>query len=175
MHLWLLIKDAWNTKSVKDKFRIWLMPTGWRPADVAEKYPVYKIQDVYRFKKYDTVENPLFIGYAWIQMVVLLLTISFFFANIAKIGSPGMFVYGGFIFLFVYALTELMDNNPTSWVWELSKSLYGMGILYYSGDWFGLNQYVAMSNYFILAYFGISLLLCFYFLQINKMQRFQKV
>jgi alkylglycerol monooxygenase len=61
MHLWLLVKDAWNTKSWKDKFRIWMMPTGWRPADVAEKYPVYKIEDVYNFEKYATRTKPAFI------------------------------------------------------------------------------------------------------------------
>jgi alkylglycerol monooxygenase len=33
-HLGLLIKDALRAKSVKDKLRIWFMPTGWRPADV---------------------------------------------------------------------------------------------------------------------------------------------
>jgi hypothetical protein len=43
-HLWLLIEDAWRTKSIKDKFRIWFMPTGWRPDDVTEKYPVPKIR-----------------------------------------------------------------------------------------------------------------------------------
>jgi hypothetical protein len=42
-HLWLLAKDAWRANSLKDKIRIWFMPTGWRPADVAEKFPVYKI------------------------------------------------------------------------------------------------------------------------------------
>ncbi|MFT4023826.1 MAG: sterol desaturase family protein [Flavihumibacter sp.] len=41
-HLWLLIKDAWRTNSWKDKVRIWLMPTGWRPADVADRYPCTK-------------------------------------------------------------------------------------------------------------------------------------
>jgi alkylglycerol monooxygenase len=168
MHMWLLIKDAWNTKSIKDKFRIWLMPTGWRPADVAEKYPVYKIQDVYHFKKYDTNGSPAFIAYAWIQMVILLVSLSYFFANIAKIGSPGMFIYGGFVFLFVYAITELMDNNPNSWKWELSKSLYGIGMLYFTGDWFGLNQYIAAGNYLIITYFFVSLIACLYFLQINK-------
>ena len=29
------------------------MPTGWRPDDVVEKFPVYKIEDVYNFQKYD--------------------------------------------------------------------------------------------------------------------------
>ena len=45
MHLWLLIKDAWRAKKWKDKFRIWFMPLGWRPEDVAEKYPVNYIKD----------------------------------------------------------------------------------------------------------------------------------
>ena len=29
------------------------MPLGWRPEDVAEKYPVNKISDVYNFEKYN--------------------------------------------------------------------------------------------------------------------------
>ena len=48
-HLWLLCKDAWRTKSWRDKLRIWFMPTGWRPDDVEAKYPLNKIYDVYRF------------------------------------------------------------------------------------------------------------------------------
>ncbi len=51
-HLWLLMKDTWRTKSRKEKFTLWFKHTGYRPADVAEKYPVYKIEDVYRFHKY---------------------------------------------------------------------------------------------------------------------------
>ena len=46
-HLWLLIKDAWRANSYWDKLRIWLMPTGWRPADVEKEYPVTKIDDVF--------------------------------------------------------------------------------------------------------------------------------
>ena len=43
-HLALLIRDAWRTKSWSDKLKIWMMPTGWRPADVEEKEQVYKIR-----------------------------------------------------------------------------------------------------------------------------------
>ena len=38
--------------SIKDKFRIWFMPTGWRPEDVIEKHPVPYTKDVYKQKKY---------------------------------------------------------------------------------------------------------------------------
>ena len=175
LHIWLLSKDAWNTKSAKDKFRIWFMPTGWRPADVAEKYPLYKIDDVYNFEKYTTKSSPAFIVWAWIQMVILLLTLSYFFAQIAQIGSPGMFIYGGFIFLFVYALTELMDRNPNSWIWELSKNFFGLGILYYWGDWFGMNKYVVYANYIIISFFFVSTFATFYFLLIDKGEKRYKI
>jgi len=156
MHMGLLIKDAWHAKKWKDKFRIWFMPTGWRPADVAEKYPVYKIEDVYDFKKYETKASGVFLTWIWIQITILLLLLSYFFAHIASIGSPGIFVYGGFIFLYVYAFTELMDRNPNAWIWELAKAALGIGIIFYSGDWFGANSYFAYSNFIFIAYFALS-------------------
>jgi len=36
---WALAKDAWHTRSWGDKLRVWLKPPGWRPADVAERFP----------------------------------------------------------------------------------------------------------------------------------------
>jgi sterol desaturase/sphingolipid hydroxylase (fatty acid hydroxylase superfamily) len=51
-HIWQLIKDAWHTKSMKDKLVIWFKPTGWRPNDVASFFPIFKIEDVYNFSKY---------------------------------------------------------------------------------------------------------------------------
>lgn len=49
-HVWRLMQDAWRTKNISDKFRIWFMPTGWRPADVIDKFPIHAIDDVYHFK-----------------------------------------------------------------------------------------------------------------------------
>lgn len=37
---WQLLQDAWHAHRWQDKFRIWFMPTGWRPADVEERYPL---------------------------------------------------------------------------------------------------------------------------------------
>jgi alkylglycerol monooxygenase len=163
MHLWLMIKDAWHTKSRRDKYRIWMMPTGWRPADVAEKYPVYKIEDVYNFEKYNTKGGTYFTAWIWAQMVLLLLLVSYMFGHIAAIGSPGIFIYGGYIFLHVYAMTELMDRNPHAWIWESMKCLFGIGILYYLGNWFGMDQYTVISTYAFVAYFILSPLISFYF------------
>ena len=33
-HNWGLAKDAWRAKNWGDKFKLWFMPTGWRPKDL---------------------------------------------------------------------------------------------------------------------------------------------
>ncbi|HJV18826.1 MAG TPA: sterol desaturase family protein [Sediminibacterium sp.] len=153
IHIWLMIKDAWHAQIVKDKFRIWFMPTGWRPADVAVQYPVYKIEDPYHFQKYDTPSGKGFTIWIWIQFILLISFISYLFGNISAIGSPGIFYYGAFIFLFVYAYTELMDRNPYAWVWELAKSTLGIALLYQTGDWFGAGKWFAGIPYLLIIYF----------------------
>ena len=163
MNLILLMKDAWHTNNWKDKFRIWFMPTGWRPSDVIDQYPVFKIEDVYHFEKYDTKNSMLFNVWIWIQLVVLFLFVSFFFGHIAEIGSPGMFIYGGFIFLFVYAYTELMDKSSNAWIWEILKSSTGITIIILTNDWFGINNLFPQMSLIIAVYLFLSTLICFYF------------
>lgn len=155
-HLWLLIKDAWRAKSVKDKFRIWFMPTGWRPADVAEKYPVYKIADVYHFEKYNPPTSNNLYMWAWVQVAVTLLFVSYLFGNIAEIGTPQMFFYGAFVFLHVYAYSELMDKHKYALLWELTKCAFGAGIIIYYGDWFGASKFISWINVAIISYFIFS-------------------
>ncbi len=175
MHLWLLIKDAWRAKSWKDKFRIWLMPTGWRPADVAEKYPLHKIEDVYHFEKYAKPTSRFFEIYSWVQMFTLLLFICYLFANIAAIGSPGIFIYGGFIFLFVYALTEQMDQKYYAWVWEAMKLILGFYIIKTTGDWFGISRFYEGFKYIISAYLLLSFTASVYFSSSRKTETEQSV
>jgi len=162
-HIWLLAKDAWRTNNWADKVRVWYMPTGWRPKDVNEKYPVYKIDDVYNFQKYDPKSGKGLITWSWIQITVILLLISYFFGNIAKIGSPGMFIYGGFIFLYVYSFTELMDRNPYAVIWESLKNVLGIAIIIRQGDWFGADQLMPGISMIILAYFIIATVVSGYF------------
>ncbi|MEO7311335.1 MAG: sterol desaturase family protein [Chitinophagaceae bacterium] len=155
-HLWLMVQDAWRTKNIKDKFRIWGMPTGWRPADVVEKYPVYKIEDVYGFKKYRPATSPALQAWSWFQMVAILLFISYLFGNIATIGAPAMFWYGGFIFMAVYAHTELMDGNPNAVYWEAAKNIFGAAVIIKTGSWFGAGTLLSWSNYLVIGYFVLS-------------------
>lgn len=139
-HLWLLIQDAYRTDSWRDKLRIWFMPTGWRPADVEEKYPVSKIDDPYHFEKYATKASTTLLVWTWVQFLFTFALINYFFLNIAKIGTPHIFVYGGFIFLSVFAYTELMDRNPYALAWEGLKNGIGLWLIY-TTNWFGIGSH----------------------------------
>jgi hypothetical protein len=165
-HLWLMIRDAWHTRSWKDKLTLWFRPTGYRPEDVKEKYPVYKIEDVYHFEKYDTPHPPAFHAWAWCQLVMILLLISYLFGNIASINSLDsayIYWYGGFVFLTIYSLTELMDRHPFAWVWETFRGALGAWLLYDQGDWFGLSRLLPEGATIIGIYLVLSWMVTFYF------------
>jgi sterol desaturase/sphingolipid hydroxylase (fatty acid hydroxylase superfamily) len=165
-HVWLLLKDAWRTNSWKDKLLLWFKPTGYRPADVTTKYPVYKIEDVYHFTKYDTRSSTLFSVWCWVQLVMLLLFVSYLFGNIALIKSIDtsyIFWYGGFIFVTVYALTDLMDRNFSAIVWEFVRSGIGVAFLLTNNDWFGSSHYASGLTYFLGAYFLLSIVASIWF------------
>ena len=166
MHLWLLIKDAWHAKSWKDKLRIWFMPLGWRPADVAKKYPVYKIEDVSHFEKYDTPASKGFQTYLWAQLICMLLLVSYLFANVAMIKQLSivhLFIYGGFIFVQVYALTELMDRAKYAWILEAVKNIACVAFIAQTGEWFGSNSISPMIAPIVIGYFVLSGIAVYYF------------
>lgn len=166
MHLWLMIKDAARTKNWNDKFRIWIMPTGWRPADVAEKFPVHKINDVYHMQKYDTKASPSLHVWSWVQITMTLLFISYLFGNIAPINALNasyIYVYGLFVFLSVYAYTELMDRNKYAIVWELIKNSLGIAIILQTGDWFGATALSPFIKYGVGTYFLLSTIVTLWF------------
>lgn len=157
VHMWLLITDAWRTNNFIDKIRVWIKPTGWRPADVADKRPVFKIEDVYNFEKYRTSQHPAFVVWIWMQLVIIFIGVAFMLGNISNIGTSNMFIYGAFIFIYIYALTDLMDGNKYAFVWEIVKAIFGLSIIYYIGDWFGASKHIAQLNLILVIYFILSL------------------
>lgn len=175
-HIWLLIKDAWRTNSWKEKFTLWFKPTGYRPADVAARYPVYKIEDVYHFEKYDTPTSTALNAWSWFQLIVLLLSVSYLFGNIAYINSLDssyIYWYGAFVFLSVYSLTELMDRNKYAMIWEILRGGLGLYFIYEQHDWFGASKWVASAQYMMIIYISFSLLISGW--MIFRQQRENKV
>ncbi|RTY73191.1 sterol desaturase family protein [Flavobacterium sp. LS1R10] len=166
-HLWLLITDAWRAENWKDKFIIWFKPTGWRPENFEEKYPVVKITNVYDFEKYGVQYSKKLMYWSLFQAIITLLLISYMYNSIAVIGLPNVFIYGAFIFLTVYSYTELMDTRKISIFWESIRFVFGIGLIFYFGDWFGMNQLFPFASYIIGGYLLLSLAVTVYFVSTN--------
>jgi sterol desaturase/sphingolipid hydroxylase (fatty acid hydroxylase superfamily) len=47
-----LLKDSWHARTWRDKLRVWFMHPGWRPADVAERFPKPTF-DITQVRRYD--------------------------------------------------------------------------------------------------------------------------
>lgn len=152
-HLWLLIQDAWRTRSWRDKARIWFMPTGWRPADVEERYPVFKIEDPYDFEKYRTEASTFLVYWSWFQFLTTLVLLFYMLGRFTAIGFPGLFVYGAFILAGVHGFTSLMDGRADAAPFEVLRGIAGVIYIWYSGSWFGCGTLVPGGDYLVAGYF----------------------
>jgi alkylglycerol monooxygenase len=162
-HLWLLICDAWRAENWKDKITIWFKPTGWRPENFEEKYPVTKISNVYSFHKYGTQHSKMLMYWSVVQLFVTLGLVSYLYLSIARIDIQNIFVYGTFIFISVYSYTELMDTNNYSLFWESIRFSFGIGIITYFGNWFKIDTMIPFGTYLIIGYLTLSLIINIYF------------
>ncbi len=169
-HLWLLIKDAWRAENVFDKFRIWFMPTGWRPEDVKEKYPVVSA-DPYTFEKYDTNASLAIKVWSWFQFSLLVFMLFHLLFMIVEIGSPQIYIYGIFMLFFVYSYTTLMDLDASAMWLEIIKSTIGIGIIYQTGSWFSIDSMLPFGTVIFAAYFIISAAVVSYFVHFDLGQR----
>ncbi len=65
-----MIQDCWHTRSLRDKLRVWISRTGWRPEDVTRSHPRPK-SDLSAFKKYDPPTARWVQVYAMAQLAVV--------------------------------------------------------------------------------------------------------
>ena len=162
-HLWRLMVDAWRTKSWKDKLRIWFMPTGWRPTDVAQQYPRPIIEDPYHFEKYQTNPSKKMIFWSLFHLIMTLILMLFMFYNYENIGFSNLLIYGLIVFLGIYGYTSLMDKSWHGLVAEVLCASLGLYVIISTSDWFGLSAYVSVGSLLVASYFILKVIGAFYF------------
>ncbi len=158
-HFWLLIKDAWRTSKLWDKVRIWFMPTGWRPADVLQMYPVDSVQDVYQMKKYSTVFSPYFQAWYWAQLIINNLFLYHLLVSIADLSTLEILQYSLFIVLSIFAYTSAMDKSVLGIVAEGVKLTIGVWLLITYSSWFGLEKWLSEATWWVGTYMFLSMIL----------------
>ena len=165
-HLWQLIQDAYHTQNIWDKFRIWFMPTGWRPKDIELKFPLHIIEDPYKQKKYRTNLSTTLTIWSFFQQFIGIIFMFHFFSILHQQDPITNYFYGIFIIIHIFSFTSAMDQNKYSIIAEFIKLFFSISLIYtHSFTWFGLK---GINIYLIIFYLIISLLITTYFFSKNK-------
>ncbi len=168
MHAWGILKDAWRTKNWWDKIRIWYMPTGWRPDDVKEKYPIHIITDPYNRKKYRT-ESSIFLKiWSWLQLTITLALLYYLLISFGNLEFTQIIYYAIFIALSIFAYTSLMDRHIISLYAEVVKVIFGILLIVQQGGWFDMDLIFKGATYVVVIYLIASLVLSFYFQLVER-------
>tara|TARA_Y100000588_G_scaffold370450_1_gene440630 strand:- start:218 stop:1180 length:963 start_codon:yes stop_codon:yes gene_type:complete len=157
-HLYQLIKDAWHANRLTDKLKIWFMPTGWRPKDVEQRFPLNKIDDPYKQIKYKTKNSSIVLAWSWVQHIIAGAMMFHLFA-IMDINSPSLldYLYGIFLFAHIFSFTSRLDRSSYALFVELCKMMLGFYLLYIQDNiWFNLSE---VFSIFIIAYLIVSFFL----------------
>ena len=81
-----MAQDSWHASNWRDRLKVWVARTGWRPADVAARYPREKT-DLAHFQKYDPVVPRLVSAYAFFQLVAVVALLNFMQGGVAAYWS----------------------------------------------------------------------------------------
>ena len=160
-HLWQLIKDAWHAERIFDKLRIWFMPTGWRPSDVKEKYPVQLITDPKNRIKYNTENSPMLIAWSGGQLLITIILMFHMFMIIPNFSATMYYLYAVILIINIFSFTSTLDHRNYALVAESLKLILGFSLLHFQNyNWYGLNGFYV---YALIFFFIVSFLSTIYF------------
>lgn len=177
-HVWLIIQDSFRTKNILDKIKVWFMPTGWRPKDMEEKYPVLylKADDVYHFERYNPTYSKGFQIWSQIHLTVMFVLMGFLFFNIKNLQSNNQYIYYGLFLLFsIFSYTTLMDKKILGVITDCINLLIVSYIVFSNQDWFGVNQFINNGHFLVLSFFVLETIaaIYFYFTEFKKEMKVQ--
>jgi sterol desaturase/sphingolipid hydroxylase (fatty acid hydroxylase superfamily) len=149
-----LAKDSWRTARWGDKLRVWIGRTGWRPADVAERWPRSK-NDLSTFEKYNPVISRSTAAYCFAQLIAVTALLNYMQQTDLPYWT-GVMLWAFMLATTVTTALWLQRYDPIAlFKWELLRLV----------GWFCLIDYLWFSHYETSAlmvaatYGGLNLLL----------------
>lgn len=148
-----LWRDAVRAESWWDKLRIWFMRTGWRPADVAAKYPQAK-PDLGQFVKFEVPLGLAQKRYAALQFVVYVLGGSLLLGLGETLGLAALLLGLAWMAYGLYVIGAWLENRPFAKRLELLRLMLNLPLAWLAMQFAGLP----MSPLFWALLLGYSLL-----------------
>ncbi len=105
-----LARESWHAASWGDKIRVWLKPPGWRPADVAARFPkdAFDITGVQRFHPQVTPAVAVLGG---VQFLLLLAGVAYFLWHADAMGLGPSVVWLAALSTGLWAVGGLLQNR----------------------------------------------------------------
>ena len=158
-HLSYLIEDAWHTKNIGDKFKIWFMPTGWRPKDIIDKIPRKIVKNVYAQEKYKPKYSLLHKVFVSFHFLILNIVLYIFLSSFGDLTFTDKMVYLILIFSTIFSFSSIMDGFKWSVSFEFIRISIGILIIIFQEEL--LLTYNQPILIFLFSYLLISILLNF--------------
>ena len=155
-HVWGLILDFFRTKSLKEKLILWFMPTGYRPKDVVEKYPIDKIDDVNNFDKYSPPTNKLVTSWVLFQWLSTNVLVFFFLSNFSKFTTQQSLIFGGIIFLSIFSYSAVMDGFKWAYKLEIIRNILCLCLFITPSQFEFYSVNLIYVFFFAVIYFSIG-------------------
>jgi hypothetical protein len=156
-----LTKDAYRANSYWDKIRIWFMPTGWRPLDVAEKFPVITIENPSSLKKYATNNSNFLLGWSYFQLFMTSALMVLIFFKIPILSQTMILLLAGLLVLHVISYSFLLDRKNIAIILEGLKFVFGIVLFFKLNENTGFIPNFSLN--LIFSYLFISLGMTAYF------------
>jgi hypothetical protein len=114
-----LLKDASRTDNWFDKFTLWFRKTGYRPEDVAKKYPILKSNLAHN--KFDTPLNKSQQWYVFIQYIFVAAGILPFMILLKDMTSTEIIVSSVALTFCLFSMGRVQENSTNSMLFEAIK------------------------------------------------------
>jgi sterol desaturase/sphingolipid hydroxylase (fatty acid hydroxylase superfamily) len=157
---WAMLQDSWHARNWLDKLRVWIKPPGWRPADVAARFPkpVFDISHA----RYNPPISSAWRAYCLVQFSVLLLIGVNFLAVAPRLEFMQAAAYAAYLVYSLWTIGFLMEGRRVG-VWlEWGRTVSTMVAVGLSGRWFGVAHLDQQFVLVVCLACGISAVMLFY-------------
>jgi alkylglycerol monooxygenase len=153
---WHTAIDAWHAERWRDKLLLWLKPPGWRPADVAARYP--KPVFVMPTERFDPPLPKAVMVYALLQFALLLAMTTQFLGMAGAASLSALLAYALYLVASLCVLGALMEGRRWA-LWVEGLRLLATALVpLLVGRWFGIDHLDGRIAFALAAVFGLSAL-----------------
>jgi sterol desaturase/sphingolipid hydroxylase (fatty acid hydroxylase superfamily) len=135
---WAAAQDMWHARRWRDKLLVWVKPPGWRPADVAARYPKPAF-DIGR-ERFDPPMSRALTAYCLVQFALVLGMTTQFLDLSARADLATLLAYAGYLVGSLTVLGALMEGRAAARWAEAVRVLATASLPLATGRWFGVPQ-----------------------------------